>query len=79
MGEYWNAVKILEETGNPDPLNALAGRYVVDTQGNVWILPDANFIVRWLASQSDEFRRDFEKTLYIRRSGQSIKRTAKAA
>jgi hypothetical protein len=79
MGQYWHAVKVLEETGNPDPLNALAGKYVVDIEGTVWILPDANFIVRWLASQSDEFKRDFEKTLYIRRSGQSLKRTAIAA
>ncbi len=79
MGQYWHAVKVLEETGNPELLNALAGKYVVDIDGTVWILPDANFIVRWLASQSDEFRRDFEKTLYTRTSGQSLKGTAKAA
>ena len=61
MREYFHAVHILEETGNPQPLNALAGRTVMDSEENSHVLPDATFIACWLASQSNEFRRAWEQ------------------
>lgn len=61
MREFFQAVSILEETGNPQPLNALAGRTVGDSDGNTHVLPDANFIALWLASQSDDFRRAWKQ------------------
>lgn len=63
MRDYFEAMHILEETGNPEPLNALAGRTVEDALGYRHRLPDANFIASWLMSQSDEFRREWEQQI----------------
>ncbi len=53
MTLFWYAVNQLYEDGNPQPLNELAGKQVVDTSGTVHILPDADVMALWAMTQAD--------------------------